>query len=468
MSGISSILNIATSGLFAAQTGIEVTSHNVANANTDGYMRQTPVYSASEPVSGLYGLLLGPGVSVSDIRTAEDKYLDAQVNRNTAVLGQYSLASEGTSQLEELVNESTSDGLSAALSDYFAALQDLAANPTGTIERTALQGKAQILVQKFHSIATGIQDVRLAMNDEIGGDVKEVNSLAAKIADLNGKITDAEASGQSAADFRSSRGAMMTRLAQLVGFHSSENSRGAVTIYISGGLPLVSGTTAATLATTDDATNDNLSSIQFVDSRGNQTDVTDQIGSGRIQGALDVRDDVARGMMSNLDGLAYELTTQVNAIHSAAYGANGSTGINFFADLGGTTSGAASRIALDPSILADVNNIAAGMSSDTGDNTAALSMAGLETALVMNGGTQTFTDYYSSIIGNAGTAAQSASDSNDYQQAVTDQLATYRESITGVSIDEEMTNLLKYQQAYQASAKMVTSVQDILDTLMKM
>ena len=467
MSGILSIMSISTNAMFAAQTGVEITSHNLANADTPGYIRQTPVYQTAAAVRAQGGLLLGRGVNVAGVRGIEDRFLDYQVNLNTSAQGSLDAAARGTDLLQEIVNESSGNGLASSVNAFFASLNDLAANPEGGPERTAVRGKAQTLVSEFHRVATAIDDLRQSTNTEIGSDVTEVNRLAGEIADLNAKIANLEGTGQSATDYRGARQEAMKDLAQYVDFHASEGKDGAVTIYLSAGLPLVEGATRATLSTTPDGSNGNLSRVQFVDANGNATDVTDQLRGGKIRGALDVRDGNAKDMQDRLDRLAYELAQRINEIHRNGYAANGHTGVYFFEDLGSTVDGAASRIALDPAILADVNNIAAAQTNVPGDNRNALAMADLQNAPTMNGGTQTFSDFYGAVVGDAGIAAQQNTAALDHQKAVTDQISAYRESVTGVSIDEEMTNLVKYQQAYQASAKMIETVSGLVETLMK-
>jgi flagellar hook-associated protein 1 FlgK len=468
MSGILSILNMSTNALFAAQTGVEITSHNLANVDTPGYTRQTPVYETADPVRGRAGLILGRGVSVRNIRSVEDRFLNYQVNTNSFGLGRLDVAARGTDLLQEIVNEAGDNGLAVRMNEFFAAMQDLAAHPEGQAERTAVRGNAASLVNEFHRIAAGVADVRKAMNAEVEDCTKEVNRLAAQIADLNAKITAIESTGQSAVDYRAGRTAAMKELAQYVDFHSYEDDSGGTTIYLAAGMPLVTGDRYSTLGVSGNAADGGMFRVRFIDPNGSANDVTDQIQGGKIRGALDIRDTDALDMLERIDNLAYSFAQQLNAIHRTGYGTNGSTGNDFFANLGGTREGSASRIELDDSILADVSNIAAAQVDEIGDNRNALAMAALQNDLTMNGGTWTFTDFYGAIVGDVGLAAHQNGISYDHQKAVTDQIVAYRESITGVSIEEEMTNLIKFQQAYQASAKMINAVSGLLDVLMQL
>lgn len=461
MPGISNILNIASRSLWASQTGVEVASHNVANINTPGYVRQSLVLDPAIPTASS-GLLLGNGVLVSDVRSIQNRYLDFQMYQANTLLGFRNTESGGLSSLEEIFNESDEVGLSVDLGDFFASWRELSANPESEAPRVGLAASARVLVNQFHTMSQRLENMRKDANATISDGVSQVNNLARQIANLNSQIRTTEVSGKTAGDFRSQRTALLSELAGLVDFHTFESADGQVNVMIAGGQPLVEGTNAGHLDIVGNA--EGYWDVEFVSSAGNHYDITDGLEGGSIAGAIRVRDTHAVEYRDRLDAMAYQLVNSVNAQHQLGFGISGNTGDDFFTPLA-SADDAAALIELDAVIEADPNNIAASLSGETGDNQNAIAIADIENALLFNSGTWSFQDYYSSLVGDVGAASQAASRDASQQQALAQQVATLRESQVGVSMEEEMSNLIKYQFAYQASSRLFAAAQDMFDTL---
>lgn len=467
MSNIFSLLNMTSQSMMASQVGVSVTSHNIANVDTPGYSRQTPLYNNRTDVLGKGGILLGAGVNVSGVRAVESRFLNNQINTSTFNMGKMGVLARGSDLMQEIFNEVDEGGISGRFSNFFDSLQSLANHPEGQAERNSVLSSAQSLVQQFNRASERIQDVREAMDQEVRYSVSEVNRLSTEIAFLNKKIAEVEGSGQTANDFRNNRAALLEELAVHIDFHEFEDDLGMVTVYISSGLPIVSEGTANSLATVNNGLDNSMAEIQFKDSNGNRTDITDRIEGGKLAGALHIRDTQALDMAERLDELAYGLVEQFNAIHSGGYGLDHSTGTNFFMPLAGPE-GASRLIAINPEIEQNINKIAAAQVDEEGDNRNALVLAGLQTDLTMNGGTWTFSDYYAAMVGDVGHAANEDIVSYNHQTGITEQLMAYRESVVGVSLEEEMANLIKYQSSYQAAAKLMNSVSELIDILMSL
>ncbi|MCC6158384.1 MAG: flagellar hook-associated protein FlgK [Deltaproteobacteria bacterium] len=461
MAGISGVLSIASRALWASQMGVEVTSHNIANMNTEGYIRQNLVLAPEVPIQSA-GLFLGTGVQVSDISSVQDRYLNYQMFVATSLLGFRNSESDGLTTLQEIFNESDEVGLSVDLGDFFASWQDLSANPENEAPRVGVVGAARVVVNQFHLMNERLRDVQNSANNAVKDYVTQINNLARQIAELNDKVAAIEVSGQSAGDFRATRTQRMKELAELVDFHTFEDSRGQATIILAGGSPLVESNAVGSLELTGNV--DGFYDVQFVSAGGQANDITAGISGGKLGGALVTRDTHARNLIDRLDEMAYELVNAVNTQHAVGFGLNGSTGLDFFAPLA-SSADASRMIEVDALITADSNNIAASASGAPGDNQNAIAVSAIENALIFNGGTWTFQDTFSSIVGEIGVDAQAAIRDVSHQQTMTNQLVNLRESVVGVSLEDEMSNLMKYQFSYQAASRLFTVVDEMLQTL---
>lgn len=466
MSGLTGVLHLATQSLFANSTSIEITGHNIANTDTPGYSRQEATLQPYAAVN-IGGLWLGRGVQVTGIENTEDRFINFQIFRNSSLLGSLDARLRSAEPLQEIFNESIDEGLSNSINDFFEAIGDLTSNPEGQPERTALRGKAEALITNFHLVSDRIEDIARGADSEISFILSDVNLVAEQIADLNGKIRSIEASGQSANDFRTQRSQLMEELAGYIDYNYFEDESGMVTIMVGNGKPLVEGTNYGSLKGFSNPANNNFQDIYFQDINGNQFDITSHIESGALGGSLEIRDELISDMQDRLDNMAYTLVTEFNNVHQGGWTLNNTTGQDFFTFLAGPND-AATQISLDSAIETDVNNIAAGATNSSGDNQNALALAELHDALLFNGGTWTFQDEFSSMVADVGIQALNIERGYDHQEAILTQVKNTRESIAGVSIEEEMSNLIKFQQSYQASARLFNTVSELLETLISL
>ncbi len=483
MGGISSIMNIAAGALQANQIAMEVVSHNIANVNTPGYTRQSAVLESNSPIS-INQLKLGTGVQVESVTQASDPYTTRAIQQNTSSLNEYQTEASSLSQLESLFNETGSSTLGDAMNNFWNAWQDVANNPSGTTERSALLENAQILTQKFNSMSNDLTQTKEDMNTNIQMGVQQVNELTGQIAALNGQIVAAEGDKTTANDLRDQRNSLLQQLSSWVGNVSVEQENGSVTVMTQGGLLLVDGNKNYEFSTQGD-------SIYY---NNVQSDVSNNLTGGQIGGWLNIRDEVAPQYQSNLDELAGTLIRQVNALHSTGFTLStpadptGQTGIDFFdtsqVPASGDNTGAAGYIQLSADVQNNPDNIAAGgQSGAPGDNENALKIAALQTDdsiqiqkwTISNPGatpsssveTTSMDDYYQSLVGDIGITTEAANDNQSFAQSTLDNLQDVRDSVSGVNLDEEMTELLQIQRAYEASSKIITVVDDMLQTLLQ-
>ena len=459
MSNILGLLDIGRGALLAHQNAISITGHNIANVNTPGYSRQRVNLATSLGLTSASGQM-GAGVRVSDIQRIYDQFLGSQINTESYNLGKWEAQKSSLERVEIIFDETTGFGLNQAMGDFWNAWQDLANNPEGHTERQVLVAKSEIMAEAFNKISSDLNQQQNDIDSSIEGAVIEINTIAGQISDLNIKISDIEKSGQSANDLRDERDLLLKELSSMIDISSFEGDDGQVTVLVGNGRPLVQPPYSLSLSTVTNASGHE--DVVWVDRDGNSVDITNDISGGKLKGWLEVRDVKIEDYKTRLDDLASSIITEVNNLHTAGFDLNGAAGGAFF------TGTSASDIAVDTNIINDVNLIAASGTGAPGDNSNSIAIVNLQNGLLMSGGTATYDDFYNSLVSDVGIDAQSAQMNYDHQTAMASSLDNYRESISGVSLDEEMVNLVKFQHAYDAAAKLISAVDEMMNTVMNM
>lgn len=459
MSNILGLLDIGRGALLAHQKAISITGHNIANVNTPGYSRQRVNLATSLGLTSASGQM-GTGVRVSDIQRIYDQFLGSQINTESYNLGKWEAQKSSLERVEIIFDETTGFGLNQTMGDFWNAWQDLANNPEGHTERQVLVSKSEIMAETFNKISSDLNQQQNDIDSSIEGAVIEINTIAGQISDLNIKISDIEKSGQSANDLRDERDLLLKELSSMIDISSFEGDDGQVTVLVGNGRPLVQPPYSLSLSTVTNASGHE--DVVWVDRDGNSVDITNDISGGKLKGWLEVRDVKIEDYKTRLDDLASSIITEVNNLHTAGFDLNGAAGGAFF------TGTSASDIAVDTNIINDVNLIAASGTGAPGDNSNSIAIVNLQNGLLMSGGTATYDDFYNSLVSDVGIDAQSAQMNYDHQTAMALSLDNYRESISGVSLDEEMVNLVKFQHAYDAAAKLISAVDEMMNTVMNM
>ncbi|MBW2099632.1 MAG: flagellar hook-associated protein FlgK [Deltaproteobacteria bacterium] len=453
MSNINGILNMGSRALLTQQMAIEVTGHNIANVNTPGYSRQRVNMETNEPVSSFV-----TGVKATGIQRIYDQFLGDQINNESQNLGKWEARKGALERIEIILDESSGYGLNQAMSEFWNTWQDLANNPSGHTERVTLLAKGETLATTFNMAYSDLIQIQNDMDAGIKGTIREINLAAEQIVDLNQKIPQAELNNQSANDYRDERDLLLKELSSMIDINSFEDDEGKVTVLVGNGKALVENVTSWSLSTNGS----DLQDIVWNDGNGNPVDITDNISGGKLKGWLEVRDVTVPDYLNRLDTLAGSIISEVNDIHESGFGLDGLNEYDFF------TGTSADDIAVDSIVINDVNKIAAAgsLAGVPGDNSNAIAIANLQNGLTMSGAT--FDDYYNSLVSDVGSSTQEAAINFDHQSAMADQLDNYRESVSGVSLDEEMVNLVKFQHAYEAAAKLISTVDEMLETVISM
>jgi len=469
MLGLFNTLNLGARAMTANQVGVEVTGQNLANANNPAYTRQRVVLQTTTPTPSNIGME-GTGVEATSIQQVSDQLLNSQIQSEASVGGywnsQQSALQNAQTQLDEFLNlnstsgssssSGTATGLSSQLNNLFNAFQSLATSPTDSSTRVDLANSAQSLAQSFNQASQNLSALSSQLNSSVTSGVASANQLLSQIASLNSQIAKATATGGTANDLMDSREQDLENLSQLVNLQTSANPDNTITVSI-GGQQLVSGGNLTdTLATYTNASGNLL--VQTATGAQPLT-----LSGGSIQGTIDARDGSLATLQNNLDTMASSLITQVNGIYQNGYDLNGNTGQNFFTGNSAATIGVNQNLANDPSQVQ-----AAGTAGAAGDNTVALQLAQLGAQNIAALGNQTFSGAYAAGVQNFGNALANANDQVDNYNSVNTMLLNQRDSESGVSLEEEASNLITYQMAYEASSKIITTVDDMLQTVVSL
>jgi flagellar hook-associated protein 1 FlgK len=477
------VMDIGRSSLLAQKAAIEVTGENISNVNTPGYSRQTAVLE-TVPVNPDQNPAVGDGVVVAAVQRTYDRFLQSQINTAISANGEQSAEQSALQRIEPLFSDLAGNGLGTSLQNFFSAWQDLAMNPQGAAERQSVLAKAQTLVDDFHQISSSLNAVKQDANQSLVGITSNINTTTGQIAALNSQIRTAQQSGANTNQLRDSRDLLIQNLSQKVGITCLEQSDGTVNVSLSRGPQLVAGDKSATLSLRDDPSNSGLSSV-ILNQPGGGTgmDITPLVSgtdgnSGELGGTLQVRDSLVNGYLANLDELAGALATQVNGVHAAGFGLNGGTGVNFFTPPAAPTPPATVTVGFSSAIALNVTStdaIAAAAADPTqpgggtGNNVSALTIADLGSkTLSLTGGSSTLTDFYGSLVGKVGLSVQTSNQDVTQGTATLTQLNNFRDSTSGVSLDEELIALTKYQKAYEGAARLITTGQEMIDTVLGM
>jgi flagellar hook-associated protein 1 FlgK len=466
MLGLFNTLNLGARAMSAQQVAVEVAGQNLANANNPAYARQRVQIQASLPTPTSIGME-GTGVEAVSIQQVRDQLLDSQIRSETSVGGywnsQQSALQNAQTQLNEFLNlSSTSDasgstaGLSGQLNNLFSAFQAVATSPTDPSARLSLVNAAQTLAAGFNQASQNLSSLNGQLNTSVSNDVASANQLLSDIAGLNDQIAKATASGGTANDLVDSREQDLENLSKLANIQTASNSDGTVSVTI-GGQELVTGNKLTDTLATYDPGNGNL----LVQTASSATPLT--LSGGSIQGTIDARDGALATLRGNLDTMASSLISQVNGIYKNGYDLNGNSGASFF------TGSDAATINVNPALGSDPSQIqAAGVANATGDNSIALQLAQLGQQSVAALNNQTFSGAYAQDVQTFGNALSSANNQVDNYNSVSTMLLNQRDSVSGVSLEEETTNLIAFQKAYEASAKLITTVDEMLSTVIAM
>lgn len=461
-------LETSLRALHAQQAALQTTGQNVANANTAGYTRQranlqaTSSYPSGGRNSPQIAGTIGTGVEASSIERIRDQYLDAQYRSGEAQVGYTDMESSILKTVEAIMNDQEGTGLSGAMDELWSSLQDLSINPTDEGIKTVVREKAASLIDTFHYLNNALTTAQKGLQAEVNGAKDDINSIASQIADLNRKIGELEPSGYLPNDLYDQRDLLVDKLSSYIdikvertssGSGANRAAAGIYTIKVAGSSEvLVQGNIANKVETVS-----NESELEI------QVNGTTVSPAGSLQSLirnLGTDQSIYKTTIDQLDQLALTLATEFNNIHENGYKQDGEKGSDFFTF---SSENASSTITLSDDIMKSTDNLAVGAEgnkkSDGGN------AAKLAELLNLNVGKGTIRSAYSEMIGEIGVKIQNANRLRENSENVRDLLSTKRDSVSSVSLDEEMTNMIKFQHAYNAAARSMTVMDEMLDRI---
>jgi flagellar hook-associated protein 1 len=463
MSNIYGLLSIGQSALLTQQKAIDITGNNIANVNTPGYSRQRLNIKQNSPVR-MDGQTMSTGVTAdTGIQRFYDQFLGAQLNGENENLGRWEAQNQALERAELMFDDSEGNGLSSAMSAFWNSWQDLSNNPSGVAERTSLTSAGQYLATAFNQTYNNLRDLQGDIDTHVTTIVSNVNDMADRIAELNRKVSQVEVTGHNANDFRDERDQLVLDLSKLMDIQSFEDGDGNINISVGNGKPLVDGTSTWDLTTAESG---GVQNVFWEASDGTPVDITGQITSGELKGWIFSRDDAIAGYLGQLDTLAAQIIEDVNDLHNSGLALDGTPGVDFFTGSGAVNMAVNSAIETNSDLIAAAYDDGSGEALPGGNSTA-IAIANLQTAATMPG-SSTYDAYYNALVGEVGADVQAANFNQDHQQVMVDNLKEYRQEVSGVSLDEEMVNLIQFQQAYSAAAKLITTADEMVDTLLSM
>ncbi|PIE58431.1 MAG: flagellar hook-associated protein FlgK [Desulfobulbus propionicus] len=468
MAGLFDALNAGRTSLSVHQKSIEIVGNNVANVNTEGYSRQRAEL-IQIPAVNFGDFFIGQGVSVADVSRDYSSFINRQLQESHIAYGEESGKTNALTELERLFNTSE-DNLASAIDDFFDAWQELTTNPSGQVERDIVMQRGGLLSDAFAQMTDEMDSIVENLNTEIIGAVETVNEQLEEVAELNARIQIIEVNGQTANSARDQRDLLVQELSQTLGVQTYTDSNGRLTVHLPGGLPLVQGDTAMRMSTVTSGSNVSLQ----LDVVGVTRAIDSSEIGGRFKGMFEVRDNFIGGLQDDLDTLAIDLTSAVNDLHINGYYRDPTTGTPatgqlFFTDI----------TALPPDVHAsrsislaftDSRYIAAA-GKDTaapGDNENALLISSLETDHTVTGTNDSFDAYFSQMVAEVGIEAGRNDLALSGAEDATVQLQNLRDGFSGVSLEEEMIDLIKYQRGFESSAKFLSTVDEMMNALLQL
>ncbi len=472
MSRIWSMMDVGRRSMMNSQTALQTTAHNIANKSTEGYSRQRVDLVTNTPI-GEGKLRIGMGAKASMVNRTNNEYLEKQIEREQNSMGFMNARADMLGRVEQVYNEQVNKGLNHSMGQFFNTFRELSNNPESLATRTQVKESADNMTKDFHRMNNQLKEIQRDADFRIITKVEEINQLTKEIANLNEKVQSVEVMGVPANDERDRRDTLIKQLADKVNIRYAEGKDGAIAITAGNTAVLVSGYSHMTLKTASTPPSEGKAEGNvdiYYQNTDNSTpfNVTRQFTGGEIGGLLQVRDEVCNGLLDDMDTLSFSLASEVNRTHAQGYDRMGRTGTQLF-ELSNEIEGTSERFKVNEAILEDVGLIAAaGQPNAPADNRIANILSGLQYRQTMDGDTSTYDDYYNSIVGRIGIEAQRSNSAQQSQTDILTQLKNVRESISGVSLDEEATKMIEFQKAFDASARLVRTADEMMDTVLNL
>jgi flagellar hook-associated protein 1 FlgK len=447
-------LSIAVQALDAATGALQATNNNIANANTPGYSRQVVILQEAAPTHD-GNLSQGNGVVLEGYQSVRDELVQSRIQQETQAQSGANAQLASMQQIQPAFTTSTQD-IGTQMSALFASLSSLSTNPGSAASRQGVITTGQNLAAAFNSVSSTLTTQQTNLNSQVTQDVGQINQLTSQIAALNPQLAQLKATGQDGGTLQDQQNQLVLNLSALTSVSVTKTSDGGITLSTGNGTPMVVGSESLALQTSTGANG----MTQVLDSNG--ANVTASLNSGDLGGTIQTRDQTIPGLLNQLDTLANQFGTAFNAAQKTGFDQNGKAGQNFFT-LPATVAGSAATISM---AISNPALIAASSDGTAGSNGNLANLSAVQTTALAAG--QTPGSAYASLVFQVGSLTSNANAESTATSASLLQLNDQLSSVSGVSIDQESTNLITYQQAYEAAARVVTTIQAMFQITMSM
>lgn len=480
------LLNIGKTGLDASRKSLKTTGHNIANANTEGYSRQRVHQTTNNPINKA-GHIMGTGARIVGVNRIHDQFIEKKLMGSMTTNEYHQHKADHLGQIENIFNEIDGEGLNHVLNNFYNAFRELANQPENEAVRSIVRDNANLVVKDFKRMRNSLDNESRMIDQKLGVEIDDINSMLHRVADLNNKISVLEVGNNETGDLRDQRDTIVRTLSESFKVNSYLDEKNRYILSADGIGTLVSGTDVQELAVksvSQDESNNNMpgSAEVFLKARPNYA-VTDNFKQGRLGALAKVRNGNIQELQNKVDQIAFEFSKSVNAIHQKGYvnrevtidefgnpnlfDEKGPTsGLNFFANLT-SQEGAALKLDLSNDVKESVSNIATALTPNSpGDNRIALAISKLQHEKIMGAGTTTLEEEYLQTIGGVGVEVGKARFDSEQARGLLSQVQNMKERVSGVSIDEETANLVRYQHAYDAAAKVMQTADEMFQTVL--
>lgn len=450
MGSLTSSLWIAAGALSVDQGALDATTNNIANANTPGYSREVVDLSEATPVE-VGQLTFGTGVNLDQIQSVRDQVLSLQIAEQMTQQNGAQTQLNSLSQVQALFANPT-QGIGADLTAFFNSISQLSTDPTNGAQRSAVITAAQNLATSFNQTAQSLGTNQESLNQSVSSAVDQINALTKQIAQINAQVGQLQQLGKDPGGLLDQENQLINQLSQLTNISETQTQQG-LTLTTGNGTALVVANQSFALQVSN-GTN----GMQDVFSNGQ--DITSTIQGGSLGGAIQVRDQNIPGLMNQLNTLASQFADAINSAQAQGYDLNGNKGQALF------TYNAASAASSLTMATTDPNAIAASSDGTPGSNGNIVNLMAVETNALPSGLSPT--DSYASLVAQTGNLAAQAQAEVTSSTTSLNQLNDQLGAISGVSINEETTNLLNYQNAFSAAARVVNTVNQLSQVVLNM
>ena len=453
---LSTSLSIAVQALNADTGALQGTNNNIANANTPGYSRQTVIFQEATPTEN-GSLSMGDGVVLEGFQSVRDELVQTQIQQQTQSQSSTNAQLTTLQQIQPAFTTSTAD-IGTQMSALFTSISSLSAAPANSADRESVIAAGQNLATAFNTTSSALTTAQTGLNTQVTQDVSQINTLTQQIAALNPQIAALTGTGQDGGTLEDQQNQLVLKLSALTNVSITQTNNGGETVTTGNGTALVVGSQSYALQTAPSGSG----MLQVEDSNGKN--ITPTLSEGDLGGTIQTRDTTIPGLLTQLDSLANQFGNAFNAVQNSGFDAYGNAGVNFFT-IPSTSSIAGSAASISVGVT-DPNLIAASTDQVAGGNGNLTRMTALQTAALSSGQTPGAT--YSNLVYQVGNLTSTATAESSATAASLLQLNDQLSSVSGVSIDQESTNLIAYQQAYEAAARVVSTIQSLFQVTLSM